>query len=350
MEEYIDKIKNKFGYSSELCEFLNKIIPLMINHFGENRRAQILNTFSEVEIHLGEGNETYADFMHKKYGPLADTSYPLGAAGVYHNKVSLNEDKELVHNDVVYVFKPINGKCDFSKASFVATIIHEICHAIKEHRNVAVSGDMITRTTGFKKYSYDFLGNEVEDEGLGVGLEEAFNCYDEEVLTSAYFGTEYKTSAYSGITGVIKELMKHEDIKEAVKEAEFGSPLILEVVLCSENYQSLLESTYNIVTYNYLKSDDVYTQEDDELMMQMLEEGYSIKEIKEKIKEILANKDISSKVKKSFETIQNLAKNHSSDKSLSDFYNALMNANAKTLEEISRITCQLNIEDTSKSL
>lgn len=350
MKEYVDTIKNKFGYREDLCEFLEKVLPIMITHFGEDKREQILKTFSNVEIHIEKEKETYADFVRERFGPSADTYHPVGAAGVYIPNVHADENRNIIENGVVYAFKTLGkDKFDFDNVSNVSTLIHEMCHAIKGYGKYAVVGDKIVRTTGFRIPYAGLSDNEIED--IGVGLDEAFNCYDEEVITSAFFGIEYKTGGYSHITDVISELMEHEDIREAVRTALFSTPLLLEIVLDTENYKKLAESTYDIVTFSYIKDSDVISQDEDELMDKMLEEGYSMDEIMAKLEEIIASKDIYRKLDDAFDTIHNIAENHTSDKSLSDFNNALMNANAKTLEAIaSRINENSNLETSSKTL
>lgn len=352
MKEYIDTIKNKFGYKEDLCEFLEKVLPIMINHFGDDKREQILKTFSNVEIHIEKENETYEDFVRERYGPSADTYHPVGAAGVHIPRVRADENKNIIEDHVVYAFKTIGKGFSFDNVSNVSTLIHEMCHALKGYGNYAVVGDQIVSTTGFRKHYADLSGNEIEAPGeIGVGLDEAFNCYDEEVITSAFFGIEYKAGSYSHITDVIGELMEHEDIREAVRIAQFSNPLLLEIVLGTDNYKQLTQSTYDIVTFSYMKDSDIVSQDEDELMEKMVDEGYSMDEIMAKLDEILASKDIYSKISTAFDAIHNIAENHTSDKSLSDFNNALMNANAKTLEAIaSRLNENSNLETSSKTL
>ena len=53
MEEYVARLKNKFGYSDELSNFLDQLIPNLIKYYGEEYKDIILSLsmFSRI-LHL----------------------------------------------------------------------------------------------------------------------------------------------------------------------------------------------------------------------------------------------------------------------------------------------------------
>lgn len=67
MTEYVSGLKNKFGYSDELSEFLSQLIPNLIKYYGEEYKDIILSALSNCEIHFQSKDEDPKTFLNSYF-------------------------------------------------------------------------------------------------------------------------------------------------------------------------------------------------------------------------------------------------------------------------------------------
>jgi len=52
MNEYMAQLQNKYRYSDELLVFLSKLIPCLIDYYGEEYKNIVLDALMNCEIHF----------------------------------------------------------------------------------------------------------------------------------------------------------------------------------------------------------------------------------------------------------------------------------------------------------
>ena len=131
----------------------------------------------------------------------------------------------------------------------MGTLIHEICHLVKSYGRLKVQDDKIIVPSGLMYNEYDLNGNRLNegDYSLNVGIEEALNCYDEEQIAQSVLGPEYKSSAYHNISDLIAKLMANEEIRVAIRKAQFTGDMSWINLLGIEESKKLIEQ------FDYLK-------------------------------------------------------------------------------------------------
>ena len=67
MDEYVSGLKSKFGYSDELTNFLNQLIPNLIKYYGEEYKDVILSALSNCEIHFQSKDEDPKTFLNSYF-------------------------------------------------------------------------------------------------------------------------------------------------------------------------------------------------------------------------------------------------------------------------------------------
>ena len=77
MDEYINGIKNKYGYSEELTNFLSQLIPTLIKYYGEEHKNTILSALSECEIHFQCKEENTENYLNSYFGVNKEWEIPL---------------------------------------------------------------------------------------------------------------------------------------------------------------------------------------------------------------------------------------------------------------------------------
>lgn len=179
MKEYLENLKNKFNYSDDLINFLEKAIPAIITYYGEDSTKLVLEALSNCEIHIQDKNEDTKQYLYTYWGKMEEFNFPFLACSFYDDGISIKGDticaKPIVYIKTMYSgeYKPI----DFNNDDNLDIILHEILHAIKAYGKIKLKDGKIVTSTGLIQtiYSYDDLGNIKEEIDCYTGIEEAFN-------------------------------------------------------------------------------------------------------------------------------------------------------------------------------
>lgn len=230
IEEYIDKISEKFGYDEELSNQLKRIVPVMIQDKSEDIQNLLYDTLDRVKIFVMEKAPTAEDvekckqeimgkdnkdvtFIEKDRGDYDKRGV---ATGAYTNEPVFDEDMNITgRNSFIYTTKL--SKYDRLKDVYgtrinISHLIHELGHAWASEKDEFVQdgNEYITTVGAYKgRTNIDKEKREVRAYSYnGLMLEESLNTIDEENILCNVLGIEsikelsgkgYVPSNYQGL-------------------------------------------------------------------------------------------------------------------------------------------------------
>ena len=259
------------------------------------------------------------------------------------------ESSRFSFKNIIYIYQPLFKKFDLKDEEYLDTLIHEICHLVKSFNRAKVIDGKIIAPTGLMFDEYDIQGNKLNGEySINVGIEEATNSYDAERVTELVLGYPYQSSAYHGVSQLVKQFMENSDIREAIKKAQFGDDSDLTNLFGKEELSKLMQNFDIIIKLSYISESDLGVDFDAEFD-RLLEEGKSLDEIQEIITaKIQQEQDrIWAPYHLAYADIEKFIKNFTSSRQLKSFEDARINADKEIIEVLNSLAInqQEPIED-----
>lgn len=259
MKEYMLKLKNKYGYSEELLEFLNRLILCLIDYYGEEYKDTILDALLNCEIHIQRENENPKTFLNQYFGVNKEWKIPLLAGGFYHTECNL-QDNNLVSKSIIYIttgepniYLPFR----FDNDSSVDILIHEILHFIKGYGKLKMEGSHIIDSTGLLKTFYSYSSEEglILEKRKNFGIEEALNCVESSQILEMMTGKKQEIRGYREAAEIAKVLLENSEFKQAIRKSQFSGDDSWIQFLCEklgeEKSKILIENFDTLVLYQF---------------------------------------------------------------------------------------------------
>lgn len=264
MNEYVSGLKNKFGYSDELSEFLSQLIPNLIKYYGEEYRDIILSALSNCEIHFQSKDEDPKTFLNSYFNTNKEWEMPDLGGALYHNEIKV-KDNRVVAKPIVYLKRVYFGmykSFDFNDDKQVNTLIHEICHLIKGYGKLKVENGKIIDSTGLMRdtYSYSQENGVVEEKHDMVGIEEALNDVETAQILEMMTGRKQEVAGYKAAGYSATRLLQHSDITRVIRISQFRGDNSWIQYLGEEQSKILIENFDVLVNAMYVSFSDINTK------------------------------------------------------------------------------------------
>lgn len=265
MSEYVEQLKAKFGYTEELLNFLEKLIPSLIIYYGDEYKELIFTSLFNCEIHLQNKNEDPKTYLNQYFGVNKKWEMPKLSGAFYHNEISVNDNK-ITAKPIIYVksiyfnqYSPF----DFDNDKNVNTLVHEICHLIKGYDKVKIVDDMIIDSTGLIKdiYSYSVNNGIKEEKNENIGIEEAINEVDTLRIMELMTGRKQEIHGYK-VAGYYASML--------MEDNEFAKTIRLSQLMGDDNWiqyfgyqdsENLIDNFDILVKSLYVSWSDINTKE-----------------------------------------------------------------------------------------
>lgn len=257
--DLIQEVQNKYGYSQELVEVLNRIVPAMKEYYGKDVEAFIDDAIRSCEIHIKGEKENEEKFLQEFFDDESATKSPAQAVAYYESKLVETEDG-LKPKRLIY----IKYGEDLQTDHHIATLVHEMCHLVKGYQNeYTIEGDSIIKRTGIGRETHqrDETGRTTMTQSEYDGIEEALNIYDEEQITSRILGREYISINYPAIADVTREIMKNPKYKDAFKRATLTGHKNDLIGISESEFERIAELYNNIYATYFPTWKEVKTKE-----------------------------------------------------------------------------------------
>lgn len=249
MDEYLYKLKEKYGYNSELTEVLGKIIPAFIEHFGQENEQLILDAISSCEIHIQGEKEKTEEYLSNFFPDKQIKRIPITAVAFY-DSMPIVSDGEISSKRLIYLTS--KGGTDLQKEGTISTLVHEMGHLIKAYnkeyslvngqiqKRDGISTTVINRDDETEKY--------ISGEESHNALEEAINCYDEEKITSIILGKQFNVKTYfHKLNEGIEPLFENEELVNVFRNAQLRGTNEHIKYLGKEDFETLSDCFENLL-------------------------------------------------------------------------------------------------------
>ena len=236
INQIIDNVSQKFGYSEELNKTLKRIVPYMVKDKSDEVKDMLFKTLNRVKIFVLPSNATKEDIDRCQTEVFGDTNkdvkfveqdrgeYGKGvAAGAYVNEPVFNADMDIVGRQS---FLYITELSKYDKLAEVygtniniSHLIHELGHAMASEKEEFVqdeNGNYINNVGACKiACKVDKENKTVIPDGYdGLFIEETLNTIEEETVLCDMLGieniSELKAKGYvpSSYQGMMTDIMK----------------------------------------------------------------------------------------------------------------------------------------------
>ena len=344
MDSYLKQLQQKYNYSDDLVFALSKIIHALINYYGVEYQEIILSALQNCEIHIQKLGENHREFLNNYFGVNETWPHPPNGVAFHEAIPKVSDDKVDIQN-LIYVFQPFQGEFDLSNDGDMGTLIHEICHLVKSYGRLKVQDNKIIVPSGLMYNEYDLNGNRITDGdySVNVGIEESLNCYDEEQIAKSVLGPDYKSIGYHNISDLITKLMANDEIRVAIKKAQFTGNTSWMTLLGVEDSQRLIKQFDQLIKMSYI-SDDALSVDFDIMYDQLYAEGKNFDEIETIIKaEIDRQLDqLWEPYYEIYHEVENFIENYTSRRQLSAFEQSRTIADTKMIEKIKEEQAELS--------
>lgn len=328
MEEYVARLKNKFGYSDELSNFLDQLIPNLIKYYGEEYKDIILSALSNCEIHFQDKEEDPKTFLNSYFDSNKDWEMPTFGGAFYSNEIKV-KDNQVVAKPIIYlkrVYLGIYMPFDFNDDKAVNTLIHEICHLIKGYGKIKIENGKIIDSTGLIRdtYSYSQETGVVEEKRDMVGIEEALNDVESAQILEMITGRKQEVAGYKAAGYSATRLLQHSDIAKVIRISQLRGDDSWIQYLGKEQSKKLIEN-FDVLVYAMYESFEDYTKEKREALYQ--------------------------KIGLAQDVIDDFVDNYCSKEDVEAFIQSLAAADKKTIEIIQQMSVvNQNCEEVSSSI
>lgn len=253
MNEYLKKLQEKNGYSSELTETLGKIIPAFIQHFGEENKQLILDAISSCEIHMQQENESSEEYLSEFFPDKEIERIPT-IASAFYDSMPIITDEEISSKRLIYLTG--KGSTNLQDERTMSTLVHEMGHLIKAYnKEYSIVNGQIQKRDGIATTVINRdkeTGKYVSKEEAHTGLEEAINCYDEEKIMSIILGRQFSTETYfHRLNEGIDLLFENQELVNIFRNSQLNGTNEHIKYLGEEEFKTLsayFENLYFIVT------------------------------------------------------------------------------------------------------
>jgi hypothetical protein len=227
INEFVSRLKAKYGYSDEMERFLNNAVPAIISYYGDDKKNVVFAALNECEIHIQRENENIEQYLNQYFGTNKKWDIPFLGGAFQHTELFINngnvEQKNLIYirREYLHSYTPF----DFNDEKMLSGVIHELCHAIKGYGKISREEGKIVVSSGLIKdyYEYDSVNNLfINVKSDNTGFEEALNSYDEASIMSIMTGKFHEYGAYKGMTVIARELMKNDVLAQKIRSSQFS--------------------------------------------------------------------------------------------------------------------------------
>lgn len=260
--DIIERLKEKYNYSEELCIFLEKAIPAILSYYGEDKQELLEKTLLDCEIHIQDKNESTKDYLNEYFDTDKEWKIPPIATAFQHREI-IKDDNTYHSKSIIYLRRiNIDKDINLEDKNIQSTLIHEICHSLKTRTELEEKEGMIINKTGLckEKYYIDETGEIKEDKEEKLGLEEALNTYAEEKIMSFMNNEDYKTTTYSHLMEALDYLLEDKELEKLFIEGEFTDSTEW-IDYLGEDYNKIVDNFDSLLSIYYISPSIVRNKE-----------------------------------------------------------------------------------------
>lgn len=211
-KKFFDKLRNKYNYDDKTMNALAKIVPCIVDYYGEEHEFLILEAVLNTKIIACNSKQT----ISKVIAGSGLTEF-VGGSSLYDIDLKKQESVyvpsvKVIYNEEInsYVIDKIDRiivtshTFNYDSPKGLEVLTHALCHLVKSYKDeFKIDENMLSIRSGIAyekrkimygdEISLDFVSN------FGNGLEEGFTILDTELIVSMVLHDSYKCYDYDSI-------------------------------------------------------------------------------------------------------------------------------------------------------
>lgn len=233
-KEYLDTLKEKYNYDDKVIRALLRIVPCIIDYYGEEYEELVLNAILSCEIIPCNSKQTISKLKKENSISLKNGVSEVASIEVKGSESSYISDIKISYKEEnnKYVIEDIKRKIvtshtyNYDSPKGLEVLTYGLIKLIKSYQNeFTIDENVLIKRTGLEiekrqiiKDGEDIYLNLLSHEGHG--LEEGLNIYDTSKVVSLSLLDDYKCYDYDSIYTIAKILKENFDLKDILNEAE----------------------------------------------------------------------------------------------------------------------------------
>ena len=228
--DFVDYISKQYNYDNKLSEILVVIINGMLDYYGEERKKEIYEAFSDNYIHIQEENENPTQYLTEYFGDLFEFNTNPSIITCGELSRSTMKNRKIKTKKIVYItehFKDVDlKKTDVFSDVSLQVLIHELNHCIKGNWEGRVLNDNefeIANGLNHTVFStlhdpYDIVSDTYEN------IEEAINTVQEYDIFKIITGRNpVPYGSYKNIQKVMRKMLSnYPKLYSVIIDSEFN--------------------------------------------------------------------------------------------------------------------------------
>lgn len=252
-KKYFDKLKEKYNYNEKTIRALAKIIPNIIQYYGEEYEPLILNAILDSKIVPCNSYQTINKISKENKLTLV-TGTPsiqdidlMRNEGAYISSVLIKYDE---NNNAYYIDKTnrvvvTSHTFNYDSPKGLEVLTYALLRLVKSYKNeYEIKENILIKRCGISEEISKIIkdGENIYleiDSDINKGLEEGFTLYDTEKIVSYALLDNYKCYDYHTIFTIADILKDKFKLREKINSYELEGNIEKFNILCNNNMESL---------------------------------------------------------------------------------------------------------------
>lgn len=279
---YIDKLIKKYSYNNKTVNALKKIVPKLIEYYGEEYEEIILDAIYSCEIIACNSFQTISKIEKEKKLINKKDQNPLKEINLKRNESTYISDVKISYDEMTNTYNidkisrtiATSHTFNYDSPKGLEVLTYALCKLVKSyHKEYEIDENKLIKRSGLQKEENSIIKDKEEiylitNEETGIGLEEGLTIYDTEQIVSLVLKDNYKCYDYDSVYTIAQILKEKFDLLDKINYAEITKDTKELEELCNEleKLKTKSDECFNLEHEMFIS---MYREEKDNLAKQI---------------------------------------------------------------------------------
>ncbi len=232
--QYLNNLRAKYNYDDKTMRALGKIIPCLIDYYGDSYEEHILSAIFDARIISCNSYQTISKFRSENKLTKIVGQSEIGSIDIKSNegvylsdvKISYNEFTNSYNIDEISRLIVTAHSFNYDSPKGLEVLVYLLVKLIKSYENeYTIDENVITKRSGISSETRNIMNDKNEiyldfDSDKFKGLQEGFNIYDTGEIVSLILSDKYQCYDYDSILTVASIIKNKFGLGEQVNRFE----------------------------------------------------------------------------------------------------------------------------------
>lgn len=235
-KNYFDKLKDKYNYDEKTIRALAKIIPNLIEYYGEENEELILKAILDTKIIPCNSYQTINKIATENKLTLITGAPQMEDIDLKRNEGAYISSVEISYNEITnsYNIDKINRVIatshtfNYDSPKGLEVLTYALCKLVKSYQDeYQIDENILKKRYGICEEIYQIVNDNNKiylenKEDKNKGLEEGFTLYDTERIVSLTLADDYKCYDYHTIYTIADVLKNRFKLESKINKDELN--------------------------------------------------------------------------------------------------------------------------------